>query len=198
MLERRRNEVPERLQEPVNLLVAEIDHFRVVVEELLELSRAESGADPLRLEPVQLGELVRHVVRRSAPNARVRIDRAVTETPALLCDKRRIERALTNLIVNAETHGGGLERVTVARGDGCVTITVDDRGRGVPVEERERVFDRFYRGQKSGARGTDGGAGLGLALVAEHMRILGGTVRIESPPSGPGTRAVIEIPWLED
>ncbi len=149
ILERRRDELPARLQQPIDLLVAEIGHFRVVVEDLLELSKAESGTDPLLLEPVWLGELVRQCVRRSAPKAMVQVDNATAESP-LLCDKRRIERALTNLIVNAETHGGGLERVMVERDGEVAKITLDDSGPGVPVEDRERVFERFYRGQKSG------------------------------------------------
>ena len=148
ILERRRDELPARLQQPIDLLVAEIGHFRVVVEDLLELSKAESGTDPLLLEPVWLGELVRQCVRRSAPKAMVQVDNATAESP-LLCDKRRIERALTNLIVNAETHGGGLERVMVERDGEVAKITLDDSGPGVPVEDRERVFERFYRGQKS-------------------------------------------------
>jgi signal transduction histidine kinase len=196
VLERRRADFPERLQVSIDLLVAEIGHFRELVEELLELSRAESGAEPLQLESVWLADLVQHVIRRSAPAAKVDIDRTVATHP-LLCDKRRVERVLTNLVVNAETHGRGLGHVSVERVDSMARITLEDQGPGIPSEDRERVFDRFYRGQRSGARGDTGGAGLGLALVAEHLRFHGGTVRLEDGPGGLGTRAVMEIPWLD-
>jgi two-component system, OmpR family, sensor histidine kinase MtrB len=196
VLERRRPELPERLLAPMDLLVAEIGHFREVVEELLELSRAESGAEPLQLEPVRLPELVRQVIRRSAPTAKFDFDSAVDAGP-MLCDKRRVERALTNLVVNAETHGRGLGHVRLERVDSVARITLDDQGPGIPPADRDRVFDRFYRGQRSGARGDTGGAGLGLALVAEHVRVHGGTVHLEAGPGGVGTRAVMEIPWLD-
>ena len=78
-----------------------------------------------------------------------------------------------------------------------VRITIDDAGPGIPLEDRQRVFDRFYSGHKSGSRGADGGAGLGLALVAEHLRVHGGTVRVADPPDAVGTRVVMEVPWLD-
>ena len=196
VLEHRRVELPQRLQTPIDLLVAEIGHFRVVVEELLELSQAESGAEPLQLEPVRLGELVEHVLRRAGASASLDIEPAVA-THTILCDKRRLERALTNLVVNAETHGGGLRQVSVQRVDSGARIELDDAGPGIPLADRDHVFDRFYRGQKSGARGDAGGAGLGLALVAEHVRVHGGKVRVESGPGDRGTRAILEIPWRD-
>ena len=195
LFERRREELPERLQAPVELLMAEIAHFRDVVEEILELSRAESDAEPLALEPVALDELVTHVVRRAGSEVDVQV--APNASGRLVCDKRRLERTLTNLVVNAETHGGGLTRAQVERFDSSVSITLDDEGPGIPPAELGRVFDRFYRGQKSGSRGDSGGAGLGLAIVAEHVRIQRGTVRLENGPDGVGTRAIVEIPWLD-
>jgi len=74
---------------------------------------------------------------------------------------------------------------------------VEDNGPGVPAGERRRIFDRFYRGQAAGRRGASTGTGLGLALVAEHVRLLGGLVGIEDSPGG-GARFTVELPVSED
>ena len=76
-------------------------------------------------------------------------------------------------------------------------ITVDDAGPGIDPAERTKVFDRFYRGSASGRRGTGTGSGLGLALVSEHMRLMGGGVRVETSPQG-GARLVLTLPVITD
>ncbi len=76
-------------------------------------------------------------------------------------------------------------------------MTVDDAGPGIKVEERAKVFERFYRGSASGRRGTGTGTGSGLALVAEHMRLMGGGVRVEPSPDG-GARFILSLPILSN
>ena len=78
-----------------------------------------------------------------------------------------------------------------------VEVTVDDAGPGIDPRERAKVFERFYRGSASGRRGTGTGTGLGLALVAEHMQVMHGGVRVESSPAG-GARFVLSLPVLSD
>lgn len=194
VLERRRSEMPERARVSLDLLVAEIERFQRVVEELLELSRAEAGSDALDLQPVRLSDLVLHTVTRNdgAPPV-IKIEPDVASTP-LLTDKRRLERVLVNLLENARTHGGGATAVFVHRSNGQVRIAVDDDGPGVPPAERARVFERFFRGAASGRRGTTSGTGLGLALVAEHARAMHGRAWVEDAPGG-GARFVLEVPW---
>ena len=194
VLQKRRNELPERSRVSLDLLVAEIERFQRVVEELLELSRAEAGSDALDLQPVRLSDLVLHTVTRNdgAPPV-IRVAPEVAETP-LLTDKRRLERVLVNLLDNARTHGGGATAVTVVRSNGHVRMAVDDDGPGVPDRERKRVFQRFFRGAASGRRGTTSGTGLGLALVAEHARAMDGKAWVEDAPGG-GARFVLEVPW---
>jgi len=75
-------------------------------------------------------------------------------------------------------------------------VAVEDNGPGVPVEERQRIFERFYRGQAAGRRGVSTGTGLGLALVADHVRLLGGVVGIGEAPGG-GARFTVELPALD-
>jgi signal transduction histidine kinase len=73
---------------------------------------------------------------------------------------------------------------------------VDDAGPGIDPGERTKVFERFYRGSASGRRGAGMGSGLGLALVAEHMRLMGGTVQVETSPQG-GARLELTLPVMD-
>jgi signal transduction histidine kinase len=195
LLQARREELPERSQLALDLVVEEIGRFQHVVEELLELSRADAGGETLEAEPVHLGELVLQAASRlNGAATTVEIDSAVGSTP-LLADKRRLERVLTNLFDNARTHGNGLSAIKVSHHDNVARVEVDDRGPGVPESERTAIFERFYRGAVSGRRGTDSGAGLGLALVSEHVHAHGGRVWVEDRDDGNGARFIFEIPW---
>ncbi len=198
VLRTRADELPSRARSALELVVAEIDRLREMVEELLELSRAEAGADPLRLEPVRVGELALRVATRIGGHAFVIDLDPELDKEALLVDKRRLERILVNLIENAESHGGGLVAMQAGRLNGAVHISVDDAGPGVAPDDRQAIFERFARGAKSGSRGTEGGTGLGLALVAEHARMHGGTVWVEDAPHGEGARFIVELPWIAD
>jgi len=75
----------------------------------------------------------------------------------------------------------------------AIRIGVEDHGDGIPPDEREHLFERFYRGRHSGQRGSGQGTGLGLSLVAEHVRLHGGEVWVEDGPGG-GARFVVELP----
>jgi signal transduction histidine kinase len=194
ILENRREELSDRLRGTVDLLIGEIRHFQAMVEELLELSRAESGADPVLLEPVSLPELVFHAASRLQGTPFV-VDLDPSITGRLMLDKRRIDRVLTNLIANARSHGGGLRAIRAYRHDGVLRLEVEDEGPGIAPEHRQQVFERFFRGAKAGSRGDDHGSGLGLALVAEHVRVLGGSVRVVDPPEAVGTQIRVELPW---
>jgi signal transduction histidine kinase len=126
----------------------------------------------------------------------------VLDGAILSVDKRRFERIMANLLENAALYGGGATRVAAEHGPDrhgkpTVVVAVEDHGPGVALGERRRVFERFYRGQSSGRRGSSTGTGLGLALVAEHVRLLGGLVGIEDAPDG-GARFTVELPVTED
>jgi two-component system sensor histidine kinase MtrB len=104
---------------------------------------------------------------------------------------------IANLLDNAEKYGGGATCVTVDRSDGFVEIAVEDAGAGVAPDDRELVFDRFSRGAGGAGRrtGASDGVGLGLALVTEHMRLHGGSVRVEDRRDGEsGARFVVSLP----
>jgi two-component system, OmpR family, sensor histidine kinase MtrB len=194
VLDSRRDELPERSQQALDLLTGEIHRFQRMVFDLLEISRLDAGVSNLSLAIVTTGELVRNTLA-SAGASEVPLvmdpDSAVTY---LNVDKRRFERIMTNLIANAERHGGGASRVEVTSDDEAVHVAVEDAGPGVSAEDQHRIFDRFARGAATaGTRGRGSGTGLGLALVAEHVKLLNGTVTVEEAKGG-GARFVVSLP----
>jgi signal transduction histidine kinase len=187
--------LPPDGREGLALLHSEVLRFERLVADLLEISRADAGSEQLLLEDVRLGALVEEVLARRALAGRPGVPLEVVAGAGdvvLRADKRRLERVLGNLLDNADRHGGGAAAVVLTRGTGTVCVAVDDAGPGVPEAERERVFERFARGAGSVRTRTEG-SGLGLALVARHVRALGGAVRIGDSPAG-GARFVVELP----
>jgi two-component system sensor histidine kinase MtrB len=120
----------------------------------------------------------------------------VAKGASVMGDKRRLQQVMANLLNNAHIHAGGAVRVALDRNDAWVEIAVEDAGPGVGFTEQEHIFERFYRGAASGRRGTASGAGLGLALAAEHVRAHGGTIRVENRVEG-GARFVVALPIVD-
>lgn len=180
--------LPDSVREPFDLLAEELERFRVLVVDLLEMARHDAGQG-LLLEEVNLAELVRTAADHAA-------GRPVTEPSAPLTtsvDKRRLERVVANLVHNAESHGGGVTAVRLLRRGRTALIQVDDAGPGVPPDQRGRIFDRFAR---VGGPADSGGLGLGLAIVQRHVALHGGSVGVEDRPGG-GARFVVELPLTE-
>jgi len=198
VLKARRDELSDRSRAALDLLDADLKRFQRLVEDLLEISLADAGVRDLRLEEVDMAELVRHAVSRCSGGGPAPVVKctAASGSARVLGDKRRLDRVVGNLVENAAAYGGGATVVEVERQNGVVRVMVDDRGPGVPEEERTQVFERFFRGSAAGRRGAGSGTGLGLALVAEHVRLHGGRVWVEDAPGGRGARFVVELPKL--
>lgn len=197
VLEAHNEELPARSRRALELITDEIRRFQQMVDDLLEISRVDTGSAELLLDEVDVGELTRRAAQAAgARRVPVDVDPAVAGT-RLPLDKRRIERVVANLVANAEQYAGGVTRLGVESAPGAVRLVVADHGPGVPVAERDRIFERFYRGQAAGSRGTTDGTGLGLSLVAEHVRLHGGRVWFEEG-SGGENRFVVELPVPED
>jgi two-component system, OmpR family, sensor histidine kinase MtrB len=204
VMQARRDEMPERAQAALDLLVGDVARFQGLVEDLLEISRFDAGAIRLHREDLLVAEFVRQAVGvSSVPNTPVKVTERA-ERLVMQGDRRRLARVIANLIDNARLHGGGEPEVYVSEAEqdgeplGHVWIAVEDHGAGVPPEERHLVFERFARGAVAGRRSSSDGAGLGLALVDEHVRLHGGNVRVEDRSDGePGARFVIELPAEE-
>ena len=195
VLEARRDDLSERSQAALDLLVEDVIRFEGLVENLLEISRADAGQADMAIDSVNVAELVMHTVE-SAPDPAVpiSIEEDAMDT-VIRGDKRRLAQVITNLLDNAAKHGGGATSVDVKREDGAIRIIVEDEGPGIPRDESELVFERFARGMAARSRGAGAGAGLGLALVQEHVRLHKGEVWVEDRSDGmAGARFVVELP----
>lgn len=180
-------------REVLDLLRAEVDGFQRLVQDLLEISRADAGSHQFTLVEFRLADLARQALPQRLVE-RLEVTSAGAEA-VVRGDKRRLERVLMNLVDNADRHGHGAHRVVVDATDDVVCLAVEDSGPGLMTEELEGIFDRFSRGRRS-ERGSTDGAGLGLALVAQHVRLLDGTVTAENRPSG-GARFVVRLPRVD-
>lgn len=200
VMDARRADMPERAQAALDLLKSDVVRFQGLVEDLLEISRFDAGAVRLHLEELLVAEFVLQAVRISSlPDTQVDVS-SRSEMVLINGDRRRLARVIANLIDNARIHGDGNPEVAIQvvdPPDHAVTkvrISVSDRGAGVPESERSLIFERFARGGVAGRRAGNDGAGLGLSLVAEHVRMHGGRVWVEDRLDGePGARFVIEL-----
>jgi two-component system sensor histidine kinase MtrB len=188
LIQNHRAELPAAVREPVELLGDDLDRFRRLVIDLLEISR-DDGGDRGSREIVRIADLVRAAADATAGREVTTVE-PNAEGLTLQADKRRLERVIANLVENAEDHAGGCKGVGVEAGGLGVVITVDDAGPGIAAEDRTRIFERFGRGETSG-RGR--GVGLGLAIVARHVQWHHGTIQVTDRPGG-GARFIVELP----
>ncbi|WP_108933171.1 ATP-binding protein [Streptomyces ardesiacus] len=164
---------------PTELVRDRVAALRTLTEDLLEISRLESGRERLETEPEELGALARRVVRGSGTDTRVDVARdARVET-----DRRRLERVLGNLVTNAHRHGRGPVVLTV---DGAV-ITVRDHGDGYPEYLLAHGPQRFR------TEGGTKGHGLGLTIALGQAEVLGARLEFTNPPDG-GALARLTLP----
>ena len=177
-------------------LVQDVARLSRLIDDLFELARLDAGAVTLHPERTALGDLVSDTLEGFRPRAQARgiaLDGAVEGEPAAYVDAARIQRVLDNLLENALRHtpaGGHIAITARERPDGA-QLEVRDSGPGIAAGDLARVFERFYRGDP--ARGRDGGAGLGLAIVRGLVEAHGGTVAVESGP-GQGARFIATLP----
>ncbi len=189
ILRRRQGAMPTPASQAVDLLGGEVERFQKMLLDLLEISRADQDVDDRAMESVDLAVLVAKVSETTCGGRPV-VDR---QPPPVYADRRRLVRVVANLLDNATRHGGGVVKVTVTERNGMARLEVDDNGPGVPLELRTQIFERFARGRHAGERGDESGSGLGLALVARHVRLHSGSVWVEDRPGG-GARFVVELP----
>jgi heavy metal sensor kinase len=184
---------PQR--EALEIAAAETDRTIRLLQDLLDLARADSGYMHLHLEPVVLNNLVAEIVgmgekfsdrtiQMIAPSAAIQIK----------TDRDRLTQVLVNLIDNAVKYSDPQAPILVklAQSEAETTIQVCDRGCGIPLHQQTRIFERFYRVDEARARCT-GGVGLGLAIVKSLIEGMGGSVTVWSK-SGQGTTFTITLP----
>jgi signal transduction histidine kinase len=182
----------------LQVMLAQSERLGRLVEQLLDLSRLESGDVPLDREPVELAPLVTQVLSEIEV---ARSDRGVSvasdvqgDLPPVLADRERIHQVLFNLVDNAVrfTPTGGSVQVRAARLNGTCEIRVVDTGTGIPSEHLPRLFERFYRVDPARSR-EDGGTGIGLAIARSVVEAHGGHIRAESE-MGKGSTFTFDLP----
>jgi signal transduction histidine kinase len=177
----------ERRQEYYGVLVEQSSRLSALVANILDLARMEEGKKEFRFELSNVKDLLEETVsaaRHRVAHSEFVIQCVVDEPlPKVLADRDAISQAISNLLDNAVKYSGEAKTVNVKafRSEKWVTVAVEDSGVGIPGEELDRVFDRFYRGGEGLTRSVKG-SGLGLTLVKEVVQAHGGEIQVKSAP----------------
>jgi signal transduction histidine kinase len=185
----------DRYREALADCVEETDRVLVMLNTLMDISEAESGAMQLRLEPVALREVVDRALdlyHEVADAKGVTVAADAAADVVVMADRTRLEQAAANLIDNAikYTPPGGRVDVEVQRSGDRAVLRVRDTGHGIAPDELPRIFDRLFRGDRSRA---ERGLGLGLSLVKAIVEAHGGSVEVASEV-GHGATFVVSLP----
>ncbi len=192
---------PEHAPKMVEIIHRQSERLSELVEDLLELSRLESGQLKLHTETVPLAQTAAKAADAVRPKAaQKQLELLLVVPPELTAqgDPRAIEQVLVNLLDNAVkyTPAGGKVRLTGGARDGRTLVEVEDSGVGMEAKHLPRVFERFYRVDKGRSRDM-GGTGLGLSIVKHLMTAMGGDVRVASQP-GKGSTFTVVLPAAHD
>ena len=188
---------PKTLQ----VMLTQTERLGRLVDQLLDLSRLESGEVHLHLEPMALAPVVSRVISEISVGRAltdVTLHNEVTDDIQVEADIERIHQVLYNLVDNAVrfTPPGGQVAIRAARDDARVTIEVADTGIGVGAEHLPRLFERFYRADPSRSRDDGGGTGIGLAIARSIVEGHGGRITAASEP-GHGATFTFDLPSAE-
>lgn len=186
---------PGAVPETLGRIESEAHRMGGLVDDLLLLARLDQHR-PLDRESVDLLQVVGdevHAASAREPERRIRLTQRGDRVPVVTGDAARLRQVTANLIGNALKYSGGDVEVTVDSGDpGQVRLTVADHGPGIPDDEKEQVFGRFYRGDPSRTRAA-GGTGLGLSIVAAIVAAHGGTAAVTDTAGG-GASFTVALP----
>ncbi|HVC79819.1 MAG TPA: ATP-binding protein [Chloroflexota bacterium] len=186
----------------VHRIGVEADDLIQMVTELLELSRIESGQLPRKREPVAIPAAIERVVERLKVVAEDKGVHVSADAPAGLppawANEEEVGQILMNLLYNAVkfTPSGGTVRVRASFHDQSLAVSVEDTGVGIPREDLVRVFERFYKSDKSRAR-SSGGTGLGLPIARHIVEAHGGTIWVDSA-EGKGSTFTFTLPRMNE
>jgi two-component system phosphate regulon sensor histidine kinase PhoR len=190
---------PEENRRFLDIIARHTLRMERLVKDLLRLARLDAGQETLDVNRCDTRGLVHAVVADLTPSLDERRQRvSVTIAPGaetVVADAAKLHDVLRNLIANAITYSPEQSeiRVDARRVDGRIAVSVSDRGPGIPEEDLTRVFERFYRVDKSRAR-DPGGTGLGLAIVKHLVGLHGGEVRVENRADG-GAKFTVTLPF---
>jgi two-component system sensor histidine kinase KdpD len=180
-------------RELLQTVLEETDRLNRVVRNIVDLAKARAGAIEPSKQPISVDEVVESVAHRLRPTADGVVIRTTVRlgVPEIRADPVQLDQIVTNLLENAVrfSPSGGTVDVVIAPWRSGVQVRVNDHGPGVPMAERERVFEPFYRRDD----GHRTGSGLGLAIARAMVLAHGGRIWIEGTPAG-GAAVVFELP----
>jgi len=188
----------DKEEEFLRVIINESDRMTKIVQDLLELSRFDSGTSTLSVGRFSMERSIRDVYAAIALEAKRHNQELNLELewrlPSIKGDRARIEQVLMNIMSNAlkYTPDGGKVDIFCGSSDNDVWVRIDDTGVGIPPEDLTRIFDRFYRVEKARSRGA-GGTGLGLSIAKEIVTKHGGDINVDSE-LGVGTSVKITLP----
>ena len=191
---------PDDVKPFADKIYREANRLISLIADIIQLSRLDEGAAQFQQEPVALQELVTDVAQRLQPLAQQKqIALRSTVQPVTVIGIRQVlQELIYNLCENAIKYNKpqGTVQITLAAEANQAVLTVADTGIGIPAEEQSRVFERFYRVDKSHSR-TIGGTGLGLSIVKHGVQLHGGEIHLESQV-GQGTTITVRLPLSAD
>ncbi|MFN8511189.1 MAG: ATP-binding protein [Chloroflexia bacterium] len=188
---------PEGIRRYLRLMTGETERLNMLIDDLFELARLESGALRLDRTPSPVQDLISEALERMTAQAGRKglqlAGEVIGDPPPVLIDGQQVTRVLLNLVQNAIRHtpADGSVTLRAARAEDGVLVEVRDTGEGIGADDLPRVFDRFYRGDP--ARTREAGAGLGLAIARGIVEAHGGRIWVESAP-GQGTLFAFTLP----
>ncbi|HET8910554.1 MAG TPA: GAF domain-containing protein [Ktedonobacteraceae bacterium] len=198
----------KRIQEGLGSIEEQTHHLTNIVNTFLEVAQINRGQVNLSLEPVNLSEIMRHVLinyQSTTTRHQIFYKEKQKNAPWLISgDTARLKQIITNLLQNAIKYSpaGGAIKIVMRRIIGenrnpMIEISIADKGIGIPKDAQARLFESFYRAPNSTITKAHG-VGLGLFIVAELLKLHGGTIRVESSGQpGKGSRFIITLPTLE-
>jgi two-component system sensor histidine kinase KdpD len=187
-------------QELLEVIDEEADRLNRFVEGLMELARIEAGEMRLRKQWASVEEIIAATLNRARPltqqhKMEVSLDR---ELPSVRVDERALAEVIYSLIDNAAKYSPPGTRIRVeakSGNDETVTLKIEDEGPGIPIDLRERVFDKFFRATRAAdSTRPSTGSGMGLAIARGIVEAHGGRIWIEAAGGGQGTRVVVVFP----
>lgn len=189
---------PPKRKQHLDVLNAQSERLENMLNDLLSMSRLDQASDEFVFAPVDLNKMISQLALEQGPLATRRSHTIRVETdsnlPTILADNLKLNRAITNLVVNAlnYTHEGGEIIIRARRDENQAVIAVQDNGVGISEADLPFIFERFYRADASRSTGT-GGTGLGLAIAKRIITAHGGNIIVESTP-GKGSTFSVRLP----
>ena len=194
--------VNDRQRQQLDIVLECSRHLLDLINDILDISKIESGKTELELGRVRMGELLTHtlvLLKENASGQKISIDTRVPHELASLevtADERRIKQVLFNLLSNALkfTPAGGRINVGMSTQNGALAVSVSDTGIGIPPGELDRIFEAFYQIKGRASSSKASGSGLGLSLARQIVELHGGKIWAESEGEGKGSTITFTLP----